>query len=92
MHNKIYHFKTALSVHGAGGMAQVVECLLSKCEAKFKPQCWKIKKGFFFFFAVMGFELRVHTTSLMFFEIGSCELFAQAGSNLEPPDLCRLIS
>jgi hypothetical protein len=44
---------------------------------------------------VLGFELRTytlsHSTSLfceLYFEIGSCELFAS--SNLGPPDLCLL--
>jgi hypothetical protein len=46
--------------------------------------------SFFFFFAMLGFELRAYTLShstssifvIGFFEIGSHELFAQAG--LEP--------
>jgi hypothetical protein len=55
---------------------------------------------FFFFFAVLEFELRAYTLSHStspffvtgFFEIGSCELFALAGSNHDPPDLCLLSS
>jgi hypothetical protein len=41
---------------------------------------------FFFFFVVLGFELRAYTLShstspfLYFLEIGSYEVFAQAGS------------
>jgi hypothetical protein len=38
--------------------------------------------GFFFFFVVLGFELRGYTTGPFFgdgfFKIGSCKLFAQA--------------
>jgi hypothetical protein len=49
------------------------------------PSCF----FFFFFFAVLGFELRAytlrHSTSSFYneiFEIGSCELFTQAGFEL----------
>jgi hypothetical protein len=54
---------------------------------------------FFFFFAVLGFELRAftlsHSTTLFVlgvFEIGSCKLFAWAGFVRDPPDLCLLSS
>jgi hypothetical protein len=45
--------------------------------------------GFFFFFAVLGFELRTYTSShytslfvMGFFEVGSHELLVQAGFEL----------
>jgi hypothetical protein len=50
---------------------------------------------FFFFLAVLGFELRAYTSShsvMGFFEIGSRKLFAWAGFDGEPPDLCLLSS
>jgi hypothetical protein len=51
---------------------------------------WK-PKGFFFSFVVLGFELRAYTLSHStspflgwgFFKIGSHELFAQAGFELQ---------
>jgi hypothetical protein len=55
----------------------------------------------FVFFAVLGFELRTYTLShsaspvfivLVFFKMGSHELFAWAGLNQDPPDLCLLSS
>jgi hypothetical protein len=49
----------------------------------------------FFFLAVLGFELRAYTSShsvMGFFEIGSRKLFAWAGFDGEPPDLCLLSS
>jgi hypothetical protein len=55
---------------------------------------------FFFFFLVLWFELRAftlsHSTSPFgdgfFFQLGSCELFAQAGLKAHLPDLCLLSS
>jgi hypothetical protein len=55
---------------------------------------------FWVFFPVLGFELRAytlsHSTSPFFvldvFKIGSCKLFAQAGFEPNPPDLCLLSS
>jgi hypothetical protein len=56
--------------------------------------------SFFFFFAVLGFELRAyilsHSTSSIFvmgfFEIGSCDYLPGLASNIDPPDLCLLSS
>jgi hypothetical protein len=54
----------------------------------------------FFFFVVVGFELRAYTLShsaspflmMTFFEIGFLELFAWLALNRNPPDLCLLSS
>jgi hypothetical protein len=47
----------------------------------------------FLFFTVLGLELRVYTFFMMgFFVIESPKLFAQAGQNHDPPDLCLLNS
>jgi hypothetical protein len=53
----------------------------------------------FFFFGVLGLELRAYTLSqppalfvLGIFEIGSQELFAWLASNHDPSDLCLLSS
>jgi hypothetical protein len=57
-------------------------------------------KVFFFFFSVLGFELRAYTLShstrpffvMGFFEIGSSELLPGLALNCDPPDLCLLSS
>jgi Na+/proline symporter len=54
----------------------------------------------FIFLAVLGFELRAYTLShstspffvMGFFEIGSCELYPQAGFSHNLPDLFLLCS
>jgi hypothetical protein len=46
--------------------------------------------SFFFFFAVLGLELRA--LSHGFFEVGFGELFAWLASNHDLPDLCCLSS
>jgi hypothetical protein len=78
-------------------MAQAVEHLLCKALSSnpFPPKRNK------YFFAVLGLELKAftlsHSTSPIFcdrgfFEIESHELFAWAGFNPHPPDLCLLSS
>jgi hypothetical protein len=55
---------------------------------------------FFFFFLVLGLELKPYTLNhsaspffvMDFFEVGAQELFAWAGFELDPPDLCFLSS
>jgi hypothetical protein len=55
---------------------------------------------FFFFFMVLGLELRAYTLShftspffvIEFFEIGSQKLFARLALNSNSPDLCLLSS
>jgi hypothetical protein len=50
---------------------------------------------FFFFLPLLGFELRAYTSPffvMSFFEIGSRELFARAGFEPDPSDLCLLSS
>jgi hypothetical protein len=79
----------------------IKEAKKGKIETGCRRQRIPQKHCSFYFFAVLGFELRAYTLSQStscffvksFYKIGSCQLYLHGlASNLNPPDLCLLSS